>query len=59
MSQYYDNVVGRHSVGVQFYSETRAGYIPCATLHCDSLLREALDNLGRDVEEEDGGNEGQ
>jgi len=28
-----------------------------ATLYCKSLFREAPDDLGRDVQEEDGGNE--
>ena len=55
----YDNAVGRHTVKMQSYNEISVVSVPMngATLCGNSLFSEALDNLGRDMQEEDGGNE--
>ena len=60
MDQYYDNVVGRHTRKHAVLQGDKRGIHPnkgATTLCRNSLFREALDNLGRDVQEEDGGNE--
>jgi hypothetical protein len=56
----YDNVVDRHTVNMQVYNEVSVVSIPKRRSSVpNSLFREALDDFGRDVQEEDGGNEGE
>lgn len=59
MNQYYDDVVNRHTVSRQLHEELSVVSIQSCNPAHNSSLCEALDNLGRDVQEEDGGNKGQ
>jgi len=59
MNQYYYNVVGRHTTNVRFYNEINVVSISKTTRCRDRLFCKALDNLGGDVQEEDGGDEGE
>jgi len=55
----YDNAVGRPHREYAVLQRNKRGIHPntAATLYRNSLSSEAFDNLGRDMQEEDGGNE--